>query len=287
MRIFASPLARKLARDNGLELAAVSGSGPSGRIVAQDIRAALAQRESASAGVSAAIDTSMVTPREEVPLSGMRKAIAKRLQESKQTIPHFYCSVDIQIDKLLAVRKDFNTNNEGEKTTINDFIIRSAALALTDVPAVNVQYGGDKLIKFERADVSVAVAVDEGLMTPVIRGAEHKGVREISREMRDMVSKARAGKLLPEDYQGGTFTVSNIGMYGIKKAEAVINPPQAAILAVGQGEPRAIVQDGAVTVATVMTVTLSCDHRVIDGAIAAAFLKAIKERIETPSMIMA
>jgi pyruvate dehydrogenase E2 component (dihydrolipoamide acetyltransferase) len=228
-------------------------------------------------------------PHDDIPfreerLSGMRKTIAKRLTESKTTVPHFYLTIECEMDKLMAQRKELNNRlaDEGVKLSVNDFIIRATALALKKVPAANVQFAGDKMYWYERADISVAVAVDGGLVTPVVRGADNKGLADISRDVKELATKARDGKLMPEDYAGGTFSISNLGMYGIKEFGAVINPPQGAIMAVGAGEQRPVVKDGALAVATVMSCTLSCDHRAIDGAVGAEFLAAFKGYIEDP-----
>jgi pyruvate dehydrogenase E2 component (dihydrolipoamide acetyltransferase) len=279
-RLFASPLARRLAEQGGISLASISGSGPHGRIVKRDIEAALA---AGPATVAAAAPAPLAAAGyEEAPLSLMRKTIARRLSESKQTIPHFYLTVDVELDALLALRKEMNAAAEEGRLSVNDFIIKAAALALKKTPDANVQFAGDVLYRFNQADISVAVAVGGGLVTPVIRAAETKSVTRISHEMAELAEKARAGQLAPEDYSGGTFSISNLGMFGIKNFLAVINPPQAGILAVGRGEPRAVVRDGELAVATVMSVTLSCDHRAVDGAVGAAFLAAFKGLIEKP-----
>ena len=279
-RLFASPLARRLAEQGGVSLASISGSGPHGRIVKRDVEAALA------AGPVTLATPAAVPPAaagyEKAPLSLMRKTIARRLSESKQTIPHFYLTVDVELDALLALRKEMNAAAEDGKLSVNDFIIKAVALALKKTPDANVQFAGDVLYRFNQADISVAVAVGGGLVTPVIRAAEDKSVTRISHEMAELAEKARAGSLAPEDYSGGTFSISNLGMFGIKNFLAVINPPQAGILAVGRGEPRAVVRDGELAVATVMSVTLSCDHRAVDGAVGAAFLAAFKGLIEKP-----
>ncbi|RMD90201.1 MAG: 2-oxo acid dehydrogenase subunit E2, partial [Alphaproteobacteria bacterium] len=223
-------------------------------------------------------------PYEEIKLSGMRKVIAKRMAQSKSHVPHFYLTIDIALDRLLAERARLNARlaEAGVKLSVNDFLIRAAALALKKVPAANAMYAGDRMYRFTRQDISVAVAVEGGLVTPVIRDAGAKGLAEISREMKALAEKARAGKLLPEEYQGGTFSISNLGMYGIREFAAVINPPQGAILAVGAGEKRPVVVDDAVAIRTMMTVTLAVDHRALDGAIGAAFLAAFKGFVEDP-----
>ncbi len=269
----ASPLARSMASKAGLSLDDVTGSGPGGRIIKRDVEQALKTGKP---------DQLLVTAStwEEVRVSGMRRVIAGRLQEAKQTIPHFYLSLDCDIDWLLEARREINA--AGHRVSVNDFIIRALALALRDVPDANVQWGGDVIRRFAHVDLSVAVAVDGGLVTPVIRDAASRGLLDIATTMRDLVERARAGKLMPEEYQGGSFTLSNLGMYGIRDFDAVINPPQAGILAVGAGYPRPVARDGALAVATLMSTTLSADHRVIDGAVGAALLNAFRNFIESP-----
>ena len=217
----------------------------------------------------------------------MRKTVARRLTESSQTVPHFYLTIDCELDKLLDLRKELNARSpkDGDgayKISVNDFVIKASALALMLVPDANAMWTDAAILLFERADVSVAVAVEGGLITPVIRGAEGKGLIDISREMKELAGKARDGKLMPEEYQGGTFSVSNLGMFGVKQFTAIINPPQGCILAVGAGQPRAVVKDGALAMATVMSCSLSVDHRVVDGAVGARFLAALKPFIEDP-----
>ncbi|RMF75539.1 MAG: pyruvate dehydrogenase complex dihydrolipoamide acetyltransferase, partial [Alphaproteobacteria bacterium] len=293
-RIFASPLARRLAKQLGVDLAAVKGSGPHGRIVAADVEAAakgraaperpVAAPAAAAAPAPEAFTPPADVPYEEVRLTSMRKVIARRMTESKTQVPHFYLTIDIEVDRLLAVRRELNERlaEEGLKISVNDFIIRAAALALKKVPETNAMFAGDRILRFKRADISVAVAVEGGLVTPVVRAADTKGLAEIAREMKELVEKARTGRLMPEDYQGGTFSISNLGMYGIKEFEAVINPPQGAILAVGMAEKRPVVRNDALAIATVMTCTLSVDHRALDGAIGARFLQALKGLLEDP-----
>lgn len=296
-RIFASPLARRMAEQAGIDLAALSGSGPHGRIVKADIEAAMA---SGGATQSAAVESRAAAPMPqpvapdvpagavtEIPNSNMRKVIARRLLESKQTVPHFYLSVDCEIDELLRVRKELNGRSEETKISVNDMVIKAAALGLRKVPAANASWSDQATLQYNTVDISVAVAVDGGLVTPVVRNADNKGLGEISANMRDFAERAREGKLAPEEYQGGGFSISNLGMYGIKEFSAIINPPQSGILAVGAGSQRPVVKDGALAVATVMTCTLSCDHRVIDGAVGAEFLAAFKLLIEDPlSMLL-
>lgn len=303
-RVFASPLAKRIAGTNGLDLTAITGSGPHGRIVKRDVEAALVaspvQRNQAPAPAAATSSTRTLAsssvdaraladaaglPYEAVRANGMRKTIANRLVEAKQTVPHFYLTLDLNIDPLLALRKDINASLEarGLKVSVNDLVIKAAAMALMDFPSANASWNGDEILYYQRADVSVAVATDGGLITPIIQDANNKSLTEISAEIKDKAERAQSGKLLPQEYQGGTFSVSNLGMFGITQFDAVINPPQGAILAVGAGEKRPVVQaDGSLGVATMMTVTLSCDHRVVDGAVGAQWLQAFKARIEKP-----
>ncbi|MFP6757020.1 MAG: pyruvate dehydrogenase complex dihydrolipoamide acetyltransferase [Alphaproteobacteria bacterium] len=287
-RIFASPLARRMAEQAGLDLAALSGSGPRGRIVKRDIEAAVAAGVSAPAATRAPVvaPAPVSLPADaavtEVPNTNMRKVIAKRLSESKQTVPHFYLTIDCEIDRLLEMRKDLNGRSDAYRISVNDFVIRAVALALRKVPAANAVWTDAATLLYNTVDVSVAVAVDGGLITPVVRNADTKGLAAISAEMKDFAARAREGKLMPEEYQGGGFSVSNLGMFGIREFSAIINPPQSGILAIGAGEQRPVVKDGALAVATVMTCSLSGDHRVIDGAVGAEFLAAYKALIEDP-----
>ena len=284
-RVFSSPLARRIAAQKDVNIADVPGTGPKGRVIKRDVEGYTPVAKPFAA-VAAAASLEGDAPFEEIKLSNMRKTIAKRLTESKQTVPHFYLGVDIELDNLLSARKDMNSMSDDYKISVNDFIIRACALALKNVPAANVQFGGDVMRQYSRSDVSVAVAIPGGLVTPVIRGAEQKGLRQISEETKMLAKKARDGKLMPEDYMGGTFSISNLGMMGIKQFQAVINPPQAAILAVGSGEQRVVIKDGEMTAATVMSVNLACDHRAIDGAVGAEFLGAIKTYLEHPSTML-
>ncbi|MEC7616284.1 MAG: pyruvate dehydrogenase complex dihydrolipoamide acetyltransferase [Pseudomonadota bacterium] len=279
-RIFASPLARRIAADRGVDLASLSGSGPHGRILRRDVEAA----ETAPAAVRPAVDQAVVQGASTLePNSQMRRIIASRLQESKQTAPHFYLTVDCEIDALLAARRQMNDQApEGVKISVNDLVIRAAAMALIKVPKANASWEGDNTRLFTHADIAMAVAVDGGLVTPVIWAAEKKGLAEIASVSRDLATRARDGKLAPEEFTGGSFTISNLGMYGVREFAAVINPPQGAILAVGAGEQRPVVKDGQLAVATVMTVTLSADHRVVDGAVGAEWLQAFKGSVEAP-----
>ena len=279
-RIFASPLARRIAADRGVDLASLSGSGPHGRILRRDVEAA----ETAPAAVRPAVDQAVVQGASTLePNSQMRRIIASRLQESKQTAPHFYLTVDCEIDALLAARRQMNDQApEGVKISVNDLVIRAAAMALIKVPKANASWEGQNTRLFTHADIAMAVAVDGGLVTPVIWAAEKKGLAEIASVSRDLATRARDGKLAPEEFTGGSFTISNLGMYGVREFAAVINPPQGAILAVGAGEQRPVVKDGQLAVATVMTVTLSADHRVVDGAVGAEWLQAFKGYVEAP-----
>ncbi|QEX17242.1 acetyltransferase component of pyruvate dehydrogenase complex [Hypericibacter terrae] len=303
-RIFASPLARRLAGEANLDLARIQGSGPHGRIVKADVEGAkssgVAAAPAAAAAPSApaprpaaaapAAASATPLPTEgftELPLSTMRKVIARRLMESKQTIPHFYLTVEADIDALLALRTQLNAKaGEGVKLSVNDLVIKACGMALARVPRANAIWGGDKILLNKTCDVSVAVALDDGLITPIIRSVDKKGLAAISSEMKSLAERAKVGKLLPEEYQGGAFSLSNLGMFGIKEFAAVINPPQGSILAVGKGEQRAVVKGGALAVATMMSCTISCDHRVIDGAIGAQFLDAIKKLLEDPITMM-
>ena len=288
-RVIASPLARRMAEQAGLDLTGINGSGPRGRIVKRDIEAAITGDavQAAAAPPPAAV---MAAPARapagaavtEQSNSGMRKVIAQRLLQSKQTIPHFYLTVDCEIDELLKIRKDLNGRSDGIKLSVNDFVVRTLALALRKVPEANVSWSDAATLFYNSVDVSVAVAVEGGLVTPVVRNADNKGLAQISIEMADFAARAREGKLVPEEYQGGSFSVSNLGMFGIKEFAAIINPPQAGILAVGAGEQRPVVKDGALSVATVMSCTLSADHRVMDGAVGARLLAAFKALIEDP-----
>jgi pyruvate dehydrogenase E2 component (dihydrolipoamide acetyltransferase) len=287
-RIFASPLARRLAAEANIDLGAVNGSGPHGRIVKSDIEAAQASGATrpAAAAAPAAKPATPVAPAVgdfiELPLSMMRKTIARRLTESKQTIPHFYLTIDCELDALLALRQQINAKSDAYKLSVNDFIIRACGMALRQVPTANAIWGGDKILQSRTYDVAVAVALDGGLITPIIRDADHKGLALISSEMKELAGRAKLGKLKPEEYQGGTFALSNLGMYGIKEFAAVINPPHGSILAVGAGEQRPVVKHGALAVATVMSCTLACDHRVIDGALGSKWLASFKGFIEDP-----
>jgi len=288
-----------MAAQAGLDLAAIQGSGPHGRIVRADVEGALKggapKRAPAApaapampptpgmAQVAALMGNAPYTP---LPHTTMRRTIARRLGEVQQTVPVFFLTVDCEIDALLKARADINAQAES-KISVNDFVIKAVALALRKMPAVNASWSEDAILRWSNVDVSVAVALEQGLITPIIRNADQKGLAQISSEMRDLAARARAGKLKLEEFQGGTFSISNLGMYGVNEFTAVINPPQAAILAVAAGEQRAVVKNGALAVATVMRCTISCDHRVIDGAIAAEFMGVFRKFIESPvSMLL-
>ena len=306
-RVLASPLARRLAKEKGLDIATLSGSGPHGRIVKADVEAASGAPKAAAsapaaataaavasipAGPSADMVARMYEGREyeEITLDGMRKTIAARLTEAKQTIPHFYLRREVQLDALLKFRGELNAQLEarGVKLSVNDFIIKACALALQDVPDANAVWAGDRILKLKPSDVAVAVAIDGGLFTPVLKDSHQKSISALSSEMKDLATRARNRKLAPHEYQGGSFAISNLGMFGIDNFDAVINPPHGAILAVGAGVKKPVVKpDGELGVATVMSMTLSVDHRVIDGALGAELLKAIVGYLESPMSMLA
>ncbi len=298
-RVFATPLARRIATDKGIDLATVTGSGPHGRIIKADLEAAPAK--AAPPAPTKAVIASSATAQsikamyqdrayQEVPLNGMRKIIAARLTEAKQTIPHFYLRRSIQLDKLMQARKEMNAVLETDsiKLSVNDFIIKASARALQDVPDCNAVWAEDRILKLEPSDVAVAVAIEGGLFTPVLRDADKKSISDLSIEMKDLAARARDKKLSPQEYQGGSFAISNLGMMGIENFDAVINPPHGSILAVGAGMKKPVVaDDGSITVATVMSVTLSVDHRVIDGALGAQFLARLAQYLENPLAMFA
>ena len=293
-RIFASPLARRIAAEKGLDLSQIKGTGPHGRIVKADVEAAAAAPSPAPkpAAPSADAIARLYDGRdyEEITLDGMRKTIAARLTEAKRTVPHFYLRRDIQIDALLKFRAELNAKlaPRGVKLSVNDFIVKASALALQEVPAANSVWAGDRILQMSASDVAVAVAIEGGLFTPVLQDAETKSLSALSTEMKDLAARARARKLAPHEYQGGSFAISNLGMFGIDNFDAVINPPHGAILAVGAGVKKPIVDaDGQITAATVMSSTLSVDHRVIDGALAAQLLQAIVTNLEAPLLMLA
>ena len=304
-RIAASPLARRMAAQAGIDLRQVKGSGPHGRIIKADIEAAAkggarpapaAEARAAPAPAPATAQPAAPAPApaapptaayDEIPLNNMRKVIARRLTEAKQTIPHFYLTIDCELDALLAMRAQLNAREGADyKLSVNDFVIKAVALGMRKVPGVNAAWGGDKIYQFRDIDVSVAVAIDGGLITPIVRKADQKGLSTISNEMKDLAKRAKDGKLKPEEFQGGGFSISNLGMYGIKDFLAVINPPQACILAVGAGEKRPVVKGDEIKIATVMSVSLSTDHRVVDGALGAVFLQEFKRLVEDPLALL-
>ncbi len=285
-RIFISPLARRLAKEAGIDPADIPGTGPRGRIIRVDVEQAIAggvKRKPAAAASGSGTRDIFGQPYTAQPNSGVRKTIAKRLTESKSTIPHFYLSLDCQIDELLSLRKKLNERAEGEmKLSVNDFVIKAVALALRKVPQVNSSWTDDAVLLYENVDISVAVATPNGLITPIIRNADQKSVAQISGEMRDLAARAKSKKLKLEEFQGGGFSISNLGMFGIREFQAIINPPQSGILAVGKGEERVVVKSGQMVVANVVTCTLSCDHRSVDGAVGAEFMQAFQRIMEDP-----
>ena len=281
-RIFSSPLARRIAKLKNIDLTSVLGSGPNGRILKIDI-------ESLSDNNNLKIENSLNVNDnfEIVKNTTMRKTIAERLVKSKNEAPHFYLSLDCNIDKLLEIRASINSKSNNDfKISVNDIIIKTVSASLIKVPKANASWENENTKYFKNTDISVAVAINGGLITPIVRDVQSKGLMSISLEMKNLSTKAKEGKLLPEEYVGGSFSISNLGMFGIKEFSAVINPPQGAILAVGAGEQRPVVIDGQISIATIMTVTLSCDHRVVDGAVGAEFLSAFKEYIENPALML-
>ena len=310
-KVFASPLARRLAKEAGIDVSAISGSGPKGRVVKTDVEAARSGKTPLKAAASApaaaaggAAPTGMTKAQvlalypegsyELVPNDGMRKVVAARLTESKQTIPHFYLSLDCKIDGLMAAREQINAQapkgkdgKPGYKLSVNDFVMKAWAVALQHVPAANATWAGDSILYHKRSDVAVAVAVPGGLFTPVVKSCDTKTLREISEEVKDLAGRAKSKKLAPHEYQGGASSVSNLGMFGIKSFSAVINPPHGTILAVGVGEERVYPENGQIKIGTFMTVTLSCDHRAVDGALGAEVLGVFKNLIENPVMMLA
>ncbi len=298
-RVFASPLAKRIAENEGVDVGKIQGSGPHGRVVKADVEEALVKGVgkvggAAVGGVSVGRNAQEFT---EIANSGMRKTIAKRLLESKQTVPHFYLTLDCELDNLLAARKRLNDAAEAAikgqkdakpayKLSVNDMVIKAVAMALREVPAANASWTDAAIRQYNNVDISVAVAMEGGLITPIVKNADQKGLAQISNEAKDLINRARAGKLQPEEYTGGGFSISNLGMYGIKNFSAIINPPQGCILAVGAGEERVVVKGGQFKAVNAMTVTLSCDHRVVDGAVGAEFLAAFKRYIEEPVMML-
>jgi pyruvate dehydrogenase E2 component (dihydrolipoamide acetyltransferase) len=305
-RVVASPLAKRIAQQLGVNLAGLAGTGPGGRIVKADVQAAAsAPKPAAPAPVAAPAPAPapvaapapkapapiITAPHKAVPNSSMRKVIARRLSEAKATVPHFYVSMDIEIDALLKLRADLNARSPKDgpgafKLSVNDLVIKAAAATLRRVPKVNASYTEDATILYDDVDISVAVSIADGLITPIIRHADVKGLAAISNEMKDLAARAKAGKLKPEEFQGGGFSISNMGMFGVSNFAAIINPPQAAILAVAAGQQRPVVKDGQLAIATVMTCTLSVDHRVVDGALGAEWLAEFKKIVEDPLSLM-
>lgn len=293
-RIFASPLARRLATEKGIDLASVKGTGPHGRIVRDDLNNAKAGAKPAAANAGTAAPRAAGPDAKqladllgmgytELPNNNIKKVVASRLLESKQTVPHFYLTIDCMIDDLLAAREKLNADGKGiYKLSVNDFVVKASAMALMAFPAANVAWTDNAVLQYDSADISVAVATPNGLITPIVKAAHTKGLRQISEEVKDLAGRAREGKLKPVEFQGGTFSVSNLGMYGIKDFGAIINPPQACILAVGAGIQQPVVKNGQLAVGTVMSVTLSVDHRAVDGAVGAEYLQHFKRFIENP-----
>ena len=305
-RIFASPLARRMAKQAGIELSAIKGSGPNGRIVRSDVEAAnnpgaapapvavktpLSEPPVTAARPPSTPTAQITTPHDKLPISGVKRITARRLTEAKQTIPHFYVTMDIELDALLKLRTSLNAKSPKDgptafKLSVNDLVIKACAVTLRRVPRVNASWTDEAIIQYHDVDISVAVSIPDGLITPIIRQADRKGLSAISTESKALIERARAGKLKPDEFQGGSFSISNMGMYGVREFAAIINPPQAAILAVAAAEQRAVVKDGALAIATVMTCTLSVDHRVVDGALAAEWMAAFKGIVEDPLSLM-
>ncbi len=299
-RIFASPLAKRIAKQSGIDLSTIKGSGPNGRIVKADVEGKPAHAPAAAPAAAApaappapaapkpAAPAPVITaPHKKLPNSTMRKVIAKRLTESKQSVPHFYLTVNIELDKLLALRAELNAKSPKDgpgafKLSVNDLIIKACGIALRRHPNVNASWTDEAIIQYDEVDISIAVAIPDGLITPIIKGADRLGLAAISNSMKDLAGRAKAGKLKPEEFQGGGFSISNLGMFGISEFSAIINPPQAAILAVGAGEKRPVIKGDEIKIATVMSATLSADHRVVDGALGAEFLQTLRGLIEEP-----
>ena len=304
-RTFASPLARRMALRNGLDIADVPGSGPRGRVVKRDVEAAL-KSDSVRAADDRAAAEDVVSPAptkqtgaelpqvppganfHQVPNSNMRKVIARRLAESKATVPHWYLTVEIELDNLLKLRGDLNERSKDgdHRISVNDMIIKASALALRQAPECNTTWDEEAIVFYDDVDISIAVSTPAGLITPIVRNADHKGLAQISREMRDLGARAKSNALKPEEFQGGGFTISNLGMFGVREFAPIVNPPQTAILGVSSGEPRPVVKDGALAVATMMNCTLSSDHRVVDGVVAAKFMRTLKGYLEDPVTMM-
>ncbi len=298
-RVFASPLAKRLAKESGVDMSALRGSGPHGRIVKADIERAVRQGAAPVTAKSSAGPAQLPPGGDyevnafgmayrKIPNNNIKKITAKRLVESKQTVPHFYLTIDCRLDALMAARQEINDQADGKyKLSVNDFLVKAAAMALKAYPPANVSWSDEAVLQYLKADISVAVSTPNGLITPIVRNAEDKGLVQISNEVKDLAKRARDGKLKPEEFQGGSFTISNLGMFGIREFGAIINPPQACILAIGAGEQRAVVEKGEVKVRTMMSCTLSVDHRAVDGAIGAEYLQVFKKYVENPvSMLL-
>jgi pyruvate dehydrogenase E2 component (dihydrolipoamide acetyltransferase) len=290
-KMIVSPIAARMAAENGIDLKTIRGSGPNGRIIKRDIEAAISGQSAVGGGQQKptyqTIEVQGASAYHEEPTSKMRQVIAERLTQSTQTIPHFYLTVEMEMDNMLALRKQMNAAlGEEQKVSVNDIVVKAAAMALIKHPFVNASFQ-DKAIRFyEDADIGVAVAIEDGLITPVVRGANKKGIAQISAEIKEMAGRARAKKLQPEEYTGATFSISNLGMFGIEQFTAIINPPEAAIIAVGAAKEKAVVRDGQVVVKNIMRVTMSCDHRVVDGATGAKFLQTLTQMLENPAMML-
>ena len=286
-RMIVSPIAARMAADNGIDLRSVSGSGPNGRIIKRDIEAAMAEGVKPAARAFTPSTLVGASPFRDENTSKMRQIIASRLVESIGPVPTFYLTVEIEMDNTLTVRKQINANlDEDSKISVNDIIVKAAAMSLLKHEWVNASYQNKTVRFYEQADIGVAVAIDEGLITPVVRGANLKGLAELSAEIKDLAAKAKAKKLQPEEYTGATFSISNLGMMGIKEFTAIINPPEAAIIAVGAANPTPVVRDGQIVIRSIMNVTMSCDHRAIDGATGAKFLQTFKQMLEQPAMML-
>ncbi|GFE92549.1 pyruvate dehydrogenase complex dihydrolipoamide acetyltransferase [Acetobacter persici] len=286
-RIIASPLAKRIAGQKGVDLSTIKGSGPNGRIVRRDVDNAAAQGKPVTSATGQGAAIAPPSSSRSVPHSGMRKVIARRLTEAKSTIPHFYVSVDVELDALLALRSQLNATSPEEgpdafKLSVNDMLVKASAIALKRVPNVNASFTDQAMILHDNVDISIAVSVPDGLITPIVTHVEQKSLKQISQETKDLVKRARAGKLKPEEFQGGTFSISNMGMFGVRDFSAIINPPQAAILAIAAAKKQPVVKGNELAIATVMTVTLSVDHRVVDGAVAAEWLSAFRSVVESP-----
>ena len=290
-RLKASPLAKRVAANESIDLRMVAGTGPHGRIVKDDVLKAVAS--GGTGGKGRVLRNSVEFTK--IPNNNMRKVIARRLTESKQTVPHFYLTVDCELDKLLEIRKEINFDAEAMagkdkkpayKLSVNDFIIKATALALKKVPTANASWSDEATLQYNNIDISVAVAIDGGLITPIVKNADQKTVVTISNEMKDLAARAKTGKLAPEEFQGGGFSISNLGMFGVKQFAAIVNPPQGCILAVGAGEDRVVVRQGKMEIRNIVDLTLSVDHRVVDGAVGAQFLQALKHYIESPSLML-